>query len=72
MMAMDAPSAGGSAMPASPCRGICLVDPATRTCRGCLRTIAEIARWYDATTDEKHAILAQLAARRAAGREPER
>jgi uncharacterized protein len=51
-------------IPASPCIGVCLMDPATRTCRGCLRTIAEIARWYEAGADEKRAILARLAARR--------
>ena len=51
-------------IPASPCIGVCLVDPATRSCRGCLRTIAEIARWYDAGADEKRAILARLAERR--------
>ena len=52
--------------PPSPCLGICLMDPATRQCRGCLRTIDEIARWHDAGAAEKHAILATLAARRAA------
>ena len=51
------------AVPASPCLGICLVDPATRMCRGCRRTIAEIAGWYDASPAEKRAILARLAAR---------
>ena len=56
--------------PASPCLGICLMDPATRMCRGCLRTIAEIASWYEASPAEKRAILEHLAARRnaAAGR----
>jgi uncharacterized protein len=58
-----------AAAPQSPCLGICLMDPATRMCRGCLRTIAEIAGWYDASPSEKHAILARLAARRAAARE---
>ena len=51
--------------PVSPCLGICLMDPATRTCRGCLRTVEEIARWYEASAAEKHAILARLAQRRA-------
>jgi predicted Fe-S protein YdhL (DUF1289 family) len=45
------------------------MDPATRACRGCLRTIEEIAGWYDASTAEKQAILARLSARR---REAER
>jgi hypothetical protein len=57
--------------PVSPCLGICLVDPATRRCRGCLRTIAEIAGWYDATPAEKRAILEGLAARRQAAAEAE-
>jgi uncharacterized protein len=51
--------------PVSPCLGICLMDPATRTCRGCLRTVEEIAGWYEATAAEKRAILARLAERRA-------
>jgi predicted Fe-S protein YdhL (DUF1289 family) len=55
-----------SAIPASPCLGICLMDPATRMCRGCLRTIAEIAGWYDASPAEKRTILARLAVRRQA------
>jgi predicted Fe-S protein YdhL (DUF1289 family) len=50
--------------PVSPCLGICLMDPRTRTCRGCLRTIEEIAGWYNASNAEKRAILARLAARR--------
>jgi predicted Fe-S protein YdhL (DUF1289 family) len=52
------------AHPASPCLGICLMDPATRMCRGCLRTIDEIRAWYDASATEKRAILARLGERR--------
>jgi uncharacterized protein len=52
--------------PASPCLGICLMDPRTRTCRGCLRTIEEIAGWYTASNAEKRAILKRLEARREA------
>jgi uncharacterized protein len=68
-MAEDAvlPSAAEAAIgaqPVSPCLGICLMDPATRMCRGCFRTIEEIAGWYTATAAEKRAILARLAARR--------
>jgi predicted Fe-S protein YdhL (DUF1289 family) len=51
--------------PPSPCLGICLMDPRTRMCRGCLRTIDEIRSWYDASDAEKRAILGRLAARRA-------
>jgi predicted Fe-S protein YdhL (DUF1289 family) len=57
MTASDAP-------PASPCLGICLMDPATRMCRGCLRTIDEIRAWYEASATEKRAILARLGERR--------
>jgi hypothetical protein len=53
-------------LPASPCIGICIVDPAMRRCRGCLRTVEEIARWYEATPAEKRMLLATLAARREA------
>jgi len=52
------------APPASPCLGICLMDPATRMCRGCLRTIDEIRAWYDASAAEKRVILARLDQRR--------
>ena len=65
-MAGDAASGGPiEEIPPSPCLGICLMDPATRMCRGCLRTVAEIAAWYDAGTAEKRAIVARLALRRA-------
>ena len=63
-MAEDLPPAVPEPTPVSPCVGICLMDPKTRTCRGCLRTIDEIARWYGATAAEKRAILAGLAERR--------
>jgi uncharacterized protein len=52
--------------PPSPCLGICIVDPRTRQCRGCLRTVEEIAHWYEATPAEKWAIVAALETRRAA------
>ena len=60
------PGAEIEPLPASPCLGICLMDPRTRTCRGCLRTIDEIAGWYTAGNAEKRAILKRLEERRAA------
>ncbi|MGE0257434.1 MAG: DUF1289 domain-containing protein [Alphaproteobacteria bacterium] len=66
------PAAAAEPLPASPCLGICLMDPRTRTCRGCLRTIEEIAGWYTATSTEKRAILARLDQRRATTREARR
>jgi uncharacterized protein len=59
------------ASPPSPCLGICLMDPQTRMCRGCLRTIDEIRGWYEAGAADKRVILNRLAARRAAA-EPAR
>jgi uncharacterized protein len=40
------------------------MDPRTRMCRGCLRTVEEIALWYNASNSEKRAILARLETRR--------
>jgi predicted Fe-S protein YdhL (DUF1289 family) len=57
---------GPEPSPYSPCLGICLMDPATRMCRGCLRTIGEIRGWYEATAADKRAILDRLEVRRAA------
>ena len=46
----------------SPCRNICTLDPATRVCTACLRTLDEIGRWSRMSDDEKRAVLARLAA----------
>lgn len=51
--------------PPSPCLGICIMDPRTRQCRGCQRTVEEIAAWYEASPAEKRALIAVLDARRA-------
>jgi hypothetical protein len=53
-------------IPPSPCLGICIMDPRTRYCRGCLRTVEEIARWYEATPAEKREMWTVLQARRTA------
>jgi uncharacterized protein len=52
------------ARPLSPCIAVCVLDPVTGYCRGCLRTIGEIAGWVDFADDEKRRVLASLAARR--------
>lgn len=49
-----------SGEPASPCTGTCTLDPLTRLCRGCARTIEEIMAWPSASAAEKRAILAGL------------
>jgi len=39
------------------------MDAANRYCRGCRRTLDEIARWGDMSDAEREAVLAALAAR---------
>jgi predicted Fe-S protein YdhL (DUF1289 family) len=60
---MGTDPASSERVPASPCIGICLVDPATGQCRGCLRNVAEIATWYEASAAEKRTILGRIAER---------
>lgn len=51
--------------PPSPCISVCQMDPMTGYCVGCTRTIDEIRDWIISTPDERNAILAKIAARRA-------
>ncbi len=50
----------------TPCIDICSIDPATGICRGCNRTVAEIAQWSAMTSAERKRIMAELAARQPA------
>ena len=56
----------------SPCVSVCEIDPATRFCRGCLRTAAEIASWRDLDYDAKLDLLETLRGRRREMGLPER
>jgi uncharacterized protein len=49
----------------SPCVKVCVLDRSTGLCRGCLRTIEEVAGWMDMTPEEKRATLERVALRRA-------
>lgn len=49
--------------PPSPCTKVCRIDPATGWCRGCRRTLEEIADWAMLSAKGKAAILAKLEAR---------
>jgi uncharacterized protein len=49
----------------SPCVSICVVDPATRQCTGCFRTLKEIARWSRFTAEERAVVMNELPARKA-------
>lgn len=48
----------------SPCISICTLDE-RGFCRGCFRTLAEIAGWLRMSADERRAVLGQLEQRRA-------
>ena len=49
---------------ASPCIKVCAVDPATGLCRGCFRTLEEIASWSSYSDREKLEVWKRLEARR--------
>jgi predicted Fe-S protein YdhL (DUF1289 family) len=49
---------------ASPCINICVLDPTTGWCKGCMRTIDEIAAWGSLDDDAKRGVLARLPLRR--------
>jgi predicted Fe-S protein YdhL (DUF1289 family) len=41
-----------------------MIDPASKLCRGCLRTIDEITDWSGKSPAQKRAVLAQVEKRR--------
>ncbi len=49
---------------ASPCINICQMDAASGLCRGCLRTLEEIAAWAGASDEARQAVLAAVEQRR--------
>jgi uncharacterized protein len=55
-------------MTASPCISVCRLDPVSRICIGCGRTIAEIAAWPSLSEPERKAIVARLEAALGAAR----
>ncbi len=44
--------------------GVCQIEPVTGWCRGCRRTLDEIAAWPTYSAEEKRAVFARLAERR--------
>lgn len=50
----------------TPCIQVCTLDPRTDLCRGCGRTIDEVAGWSRMTAEERRRIMAELPARQAA------
>ena len=49
----------------TPCVDICEIDSTSGLCRGCGRTIDEIAGWSQMSPEERRAVMAALPARRA-------
>lgn len=49
----------------TPCIAVCMMDPKTKLCFGCGRTLPEIARWHRMETAERLAVMEELAARMA-------
>lgn len=49
----------------TPCIAVCIIDPRTKLCFGCGRTLPEIARWGRMERDERLAVMEGLPARMA-------
>ena len=49
----------------SPCINICVIDPASRLCKGCLRTIDEITAWSRLSDTQRRNLMAELPSRAA-------
>jgi predicted Fe-S protein YdhL (DUF1289 family) len=50
----------------TPCVSVCEIDRPTGLCRGCGRSVPEIARWSKMTSIERRQIMSELPARKAA------
>lgn len=44
----------------SPCIKICVIEPNSRLCTGCLRSIDEISAWSRMSAEERKAVMAEL------------
>ncbi|MEQ8227527.1 MAG: DUF1289 domain-containing protein [Rhodospirillales bacterium] len=51
----------------SPCISVCVVDEPSGFCKGCWRTVEEIAQWPRLMRHQRLEILERLAERRGAG-----
>ncbi|MGE8942594.1 DUF1289 domain-containing protein [Leptospira interrogans] len=49
----------------TPCIKVCVINPETRVCEGCYRTLAEIAQWSRLSDEQRRQIMNALPARRA-------
>jgi predicted Fe-S protein YdhL (DUF1289 family) len=55
----------------SPCIDICVMDPDSELCSGCLRALHEIAVWGGLSETDQQVILTKIKARRAELEPPE-
>jgi len=49
----------------SPCIKVCVIEPKSRLCTGCLRSIDEIAAWSGMSAEARRAVMAELPSRTA-------
>jgi predicted Fe-S protein YdhL (DUF1289 family) len=56
--------AENNSLPTSPCINVCEMDERLGLCKGCFRTIDEIAAWSSMSETQKREVMAQLLARR--------
>ena len=56
---------------ATPCTKVCTLDPGTKRCLGCGRTIEEIAQWTLLSDEDRARVIAELPARLASSCSPE-
>jgi predicted Fe-S protein YdhL (DUF1289 family) len=47
----------------TPCIAVCILDPTTKLCFGCGRTLPEIACWHKMDSAERLAVMTLLPAR---------
>jgi len=50
----------------SPCIKLCAIDPQSRLCAGCARTLTEIGQWASYSDEERQRIMGDLPSRLAA------
>ena len=44
----------------TPCIAVCFIDPTSKLCLGCGRTLPEIARWHKMDSNERLDVMATL------------
>jgi hypothetical protein len=47
----------------SPCAKVCVMDPESGLCRGCWRTLEEIAAWGSMSEEQRERIMSELPSR---------